>query len=58
MWRCGFVEMWMLEDVDMEIVRFGVTEATKLCLWLVEALRYQTKKLSVKRKPLYSLLLL
>ena len=33
-------------------------DAAKLCLWLVEALRYKTKKLSVKRIPLYSLLLL
>ena len=58
MWRCGCVEMWMLEDVDMEMVRFGDTDATKLCLWLGKALRYKTKKLSVKRIPLYSLLLL
>ena len=33
-------------------------DAAMLCLWLVEALRYKTKKLSVKRIPLYSLLLL
>ena len=47
MWRCGCVEMWMLEDVDMEMVRFGVIDATKLCLWLVETLRYKTKTFSV-----------
>ena len=35
MWRCGCVEMWMW--------RFGVIDAAKLCLWLVEVLRYKTK---------------
>ena len=33
-------------------------DAAKLCLWLVEVLKYKTKKLSVKGIPLYSLLLL
>ena len=35
MCRCGSVEMWMW--------RFGVIDAAKLCLWLVEVLRYKTK---------------
>ena len=58
MWKCecGDVEMWRCFDVLMW--RFGVKDAAKLCLWLVEVLRYKTKKLSVKRIPLYSLLLL
>ena len=56
MWRCGDVGMWRC--VDVEMWRFGVKDAAKLCLWLVEVLRYKTKKLSVKRIPLYSLLLL
>ena len=42
MCRCRCVEMWMLEDVDMEMWRFGVIDAAKLCLWLVEVLRYKT----------------
>ena len=66
MWRCGSLEMWMWRfgDVEMcrcgdvEMWRFGVKDAAKFCLWLVEVLRYKTKKLSVKRIPLYSLLLL
>ena len=45
MWGCGDVEMWMCGDVD----------AAKLCLWLVEVLRYKTKKLTVKCIPFYSL---
>ena len=40
------------------MLKFGVVDAEKLCLWLVEVLRYKTNKLSVKRIPLYSLLLL
>ena len=48
----------MCRCVDVEMWRFGVKDAAKLCLWLVEVLRYKTKKLSVKRIPLYSLLLL
>ena len=35
MWRCGCLEMWMW--------RFGVIDAAKLCLWLIEVLRYKTK---------------
>ena len=45
MWRCVDVEMWRYEDV--EIWRFGVIAAAKLFLWLVEVLRYKTKKFSV-----------
>ena len=32
---------------DVEIWRFGVIDAAKICLWLVEVLRYKTKKFSV-----------
>ena len=39
LWRCGCVEMW--------IWRFGVKDAAKLCLWLVEVLQYKTKTMSV-----------
>ena len=45
MCRCG----------DVEMLKFGVVDTAKLCLWLVEVLRYKNKKLSVKRIPLYSL---
>ena len=52
MWRCvdvemcryGVVEMWMCGDVDMEI---WSSDAAKLCLWVVEVLRYKTKTMSV-----------
>ena len=45
MWRCG----------DVEMLKFGVVDAAKLCIWLVEVLRYKTKRLSVKRISVYSL---
>ena len=41
MCRCGDVQMWIC--VDVEIWRFGVKDAAKLCLWLVEVLQYKTK---------------
>ena len=37
--------MWRYEDKEMW--RFGVIDAAKLCLWIVEVLRYKTKKFSV-----------
>ena len=45
MCRCGSVEMWMWRGgcVEMWIWRFEVIDAAKLCLWLVEVLRYKTK---------------
>ena len=58
MCRCGSVNVKMWRCVDVEMWRFGVKDAAKLCLWLVEVLGYKTKKLSVKHIPLYSLLLL
>ena len=58
MCRCGSVNVEMWRCVDVEMWRFGVKDAAKLCLWLVEVLRYKTKKLSVKRILLYSLLFL
>ena len=45
MCRCGDVESWRCGC--LEIWRFRVTDAAKLCLWLVEVLRYKTKKISV-----------
>ena len=39
--RYGDVEMWRYEDVEMW--RFGVIDTAKLCLWLVEVVRYKTK---------------
>ena len=36
MCRCGDVYMWRCGDVDVEMWRFGVKDAAKLCLWLVE----------------------
>ena len=39
------MEMWRYEDKEMW--RFGVIDAAKLCLWIVEVLRYKTKKFSV-----------
>ena len=35
-WRCEDVEMWMCRCGDMKMWRFGVIDAAKLCLWLVE----------------------
>ena len=43
MWRCGCVEMWMCRCGDMKMWICGVIDAAKLCLWLVEVLRYKTK---------------
>ena len=43
MWRCGVVEMCRCGSVNVEMWRFGVKDAAKLCLWLVEVLRYKTK---------------
>ena len=45
MWmcRCGDVEVWVWRCVDVEMWRFGGKDAAKLCLWLVEVLRYKTK---------------
>ena len=42
-WRCGCVQMWMWRCEVIKIWRFGVIDGTKLCLWLVEVLRYKTK---------------
>ena len=44
MWMCGDVEMWMCGDVDVEMWKWkcGDIDAAKLCLWLVEVLRYKT----------------
>ena len=63
MCRCGDMEMWKCGDVEMcrcgDVLMWRCGDLDlKLCLWLVEVLRYKTKKLSVKRIPLYSLLLL
>ena len=43
------MEMWMWRCGDMKIRRCGdmVIDAAKLCLWIVEVLRYKTKKFSV-----------
>ena len=43
-WRCGCgdVEMEMCRCEDVEMWKFGVIDAAKLCLWLVEVLRYKT----------------
>ena len=38
MWRCVNVEMCRCGSVNVEIWRFGVIDAAKLCLWLVEVL--------------------
>ena len=42
MWRCVDVEVWRCGCADVEMWRFGVIDAAKLCLWLVEVLRYKT----------------
>ena len=41
------MEMWMWRYEDKEILIFGVIDAATLCLWIVEVLRYKTKKFSV-----------
>ena len=38
------MEVWIYEDVEMW--KFEVIDAAKLCLLLVEVLRYKTKKIS------------
>ena len=43
MCRCGVVEMCRCGNVNVEMWIFGVKDAAKLCLWLVEVLRYKTK---------------
>ena len=43
MCRCGNVDVEMCRYEDVEMCRFGVIDAAKLCLWLVEVLRYKTK---------------
>ena len=47
MWRCVDMELWRCGCVEMWMWRFGVIDAAKLCLWLVDVLQYKTNKFSV-----------
>ena len=41
------MDVWRCVSVEMCMWRFAVIDAAKLCLWLVEVLRYKTKTMSV-----------
>ena len=43
MCRCGSVNVEMCRCGDVQMWRFGVKDAAKLCLWLVEVLQNKTK---------------